>query len=111
MNAHACPSSTRRHSPKPHPGRAADHPVCRAILDNLQRTRAAILGKYQHASLAPEPMLRQVLTEAEALAWESGFPHLLFPELAAEKADSLATWYARQQFLLASTREPGRVAA
>jgi hypothetical protein len=41
-------------------------------------------------------MLRLAFDEAEALAWQTGFPHLWFPVLAQEKAESIARWDWRQ---------------
>ena len=48
-------------------------------------------------------LLRLALNEAEALAWQSGFPELIFPILAQEKAGKVAAWHERQQ----SVRQPG----
>ena len=42
-------------------------------------------------------LFRLALNEAEALAWQTGFPHLFFPALAREKALALAAWHSRQQ--------------
>jgi len=42
-------------------------------------------------------LLRLALNEAEALAWQSGFPELVFPILAQEKAGKLASWHERQK--------------
>lgn len=42
-------------------------------------------------------LFRLALNEAEAIAWQTGFPHLVFPALAWEKALALAAWHARQQ--------------
>jgi hypothetical protein len=41
-------------------------------------------------------MLRLAFDEAEALAWQTGFPHLMFPVLAKEKAEAVARWDRRQ---------------
>jgi hypothetical protein len=37
------------------------------------------------------------LNEAEALAWQTSYPHLLFPELAVEKVQAVAAWQTRQE--------------
>jgi hypothetical protein len=37
------------------------------------------------------------VNEAEALAWQTPYPHLLFPSLAAEKVQAVAAWQTRQQ--------------
>jgi len=42
-------------------------------------------------------LLRQALNEAEAIAWQTGFPQLVFPSLALEKASAIATWENRQR--------------
>ena len=37
-------------------------------------------------------MLRLALNEAEAIAWQTEYPHLIFPTLAQEKAEEVAAW-------------------
>jgi hypothetical protein len=49
---------------------------------------------------APEPRKRLIelaLNEAEALAWETGVPDLVFLTLAEEKLDALNGWLDRQE--------------
>ena len=51
---------------------------------------------------AAEPRKRLIelaVNEAEALAWQSGHPDLVFLALAEEKLDALDTWIARQEKL------------
>ena len=50
-------------------------------------------------------MLRLALTEAEALAWQTDFPHLFFPALAAEKAQAAVAWHQRQRAVRAGALE------
>ena len=58
--------------------------------------RAHIERDYS-ALLEHQPrLLRLALNEAEALAWQSGFPELIFPTLAEEKAGKVAIWHERQ---------------
>jgi len=75
--------------------------VCRASYQNLtaqiERTKQAILSEFGATLQAPEHLLRLTLNEAEALAWQTGYPHLFFPTLATEKAEALAAWHARQR--------------
>jgi hypothetical protein len=59
-----------------------------------------IFAEHRAAFGANDHLLRLALAEAEALARPTGFPHLFFPLLAAEKAQSAARWQLRQQFLL-----------
>ena len=49
---------------------------------------------------AQQPRVLQLaLNEAEALAWETGFPELFFFTLAREKLCKLTVWQKRQQAL------------
>ena len=41
-------------------------------------------------------LIRLALNEAEALAWETGFPQLVFNGLAEEKIQAVASWNRRQ---------------
>ena len=50
------------------------------------------------------PRLFQLaLNEAEALAWQTEFPELVFPTLAQEKARKVAAWLEHQTCI----QEPG----
>jgi hypothetical protein len=50
-------------------------------------------------------LLASALNEAEALAWQTGYPHLLFPVLAEEKASGINLWAARQRRVRQASRE------
>lgn len=50
-------------------------------------------------------LLRSALNEAEALAWQTPFPHLVFPVLAQEKASAVNHWAARQRRVQRASRE------
>jgi hypothetical protein len=57
-----------------------------------------------HVELRETPELadrifRLAINEASALAWQTGYPQLLFPDLAVEKIQTAITWYARQKLL------------
>jgi type II secretory pathway predicted ATPase ExeA len=57
---------------------------------------------------APEPRKRLIelaVNEAEALAWQTGLPDLVFLTLAEEKLDALDTWLARQEKLRVRTAQ------
>jgi len=45
----------------------------------------------------PNKLLHLALNEAEALAWQTEYPHLVFPTLALEKAQAVANWLTRQR--------------
>jgi hypothetical protein len=44
-------------------------------------------------------LVKLALNEAEALAWQTAYPHLVFPALAREKVCALAFWHRRQAAL------------
>jgi hypothetical protein len=67
------------------------------LVAQLEKTRAAILNEFRQTSKLDERLLQLALNEAAALAWQTGFPQLVFPILAAEKAHAVAAWHARQQ--------------
>jgi hypothetical protein len=90
-----------------HPQVIADQPntegvclaSCRKLLRQIKGIKARILAEFRQSLQEHEHVLELALNEAEALAWQSGFPALLFPVLAAEKADTVAAWHARQAAL------------
>ena len=72
---------------------------CRKLLTQLTKTRDAILNEFRETLETNEHLLHLALNEAEALAWQSGVPHLVFPTLAMEKAQTVAAWHTRQRSL------------
>jgi hypothetical protein len=72
---------------------------CRKLLTQIQSTKAAILAEFRETLEEHSHLLDLAVNEAEALAWQTGFPQLVFPTLAAEKARAVADWHAHQQSL------------
>ena len=72
------------------------------IHSTLEGVRAAIEREFASLLERQPRIFRLALNEAEALAWETEFPHLVYPALALEKVDAAAKWYARQQSVLRS---------
>ena len=69
----------------------------RNTLEAIAKVRALVEREFS-ILLEREPrLLRQALNEAEAIAWQTGFPQLVFPSLALEKARAVATWERRQR--------------
>jgi hypothetical protein len=58
------------------------------IATNLEKELAGTIGA---------ALIRQIVSEAEALAATTPFPALLLPALAEEKAHNAAKWAVRQQ--------------
>jgi hypothetical protein len=72
---------------------------CRKLLQGIEHAKTRIVAEFQARLAGQEHLLELAINEAEALAWESGFPQLLFPTLALEKAHAVAAWQARQDDL------------
>ena len=71
--------------------------VCQNLLAQIRKIKQAILAEFRLDS--NEHVLRLALNEAEALALQTPYPHLFFPTLALEKAQSVRNWHAHQQSL------------
>src|SRR6266536_1443802 len=67
--------------------------------DDVAAARALIETEFSSLSKLQPRVLQLALNEAEALAWQTGFPQLFFPLLAVEKASAVAAWHLRQQFI------------
>lgn len=75
---------------------------CRKLLTEIQQAKQNLVAQFRNVFAGQESMLRLALNEAEALAFQTDFPHLVFPDLAMEKVQSAATWRSRQQKVLNS---------
>src|SRR5690349_16548707 len=84
--------------------RCAD--FCQSLVARIDKARENILAELRTQFGIQDHLLRLALNEAEALAWESGFPQLVFPELAREKAQALATWQGHQRELRHLNQRP-----
>jgi hypothetical protein len=69
---------------------------CRKLLAQIEKTKDTIVTEFRESVGASEHLLHLALNEAEALAWQTEYPHLVFPTLALEKAQSIAAWQSRQ---------------
>jgi hypothetical protein len=69
------------------------------IASLISRSRALIVEQFRELAADHQHALRLVLNEAEALAWQSEFPHLLFQDLAEEKARGFSDWLEHQRVL------------
>jgi hypothetical protein len=78
---------------------------CRKLLAEIQEARNRLVGQFRKAFAGQEQLLRLALNEAEALAFLTDYPHLVFPSLAMEKVQGAVEWRAQQQKL---GREPAR---
>jgi len=69
---------------------------CRKLLARIEQSKNEILSEFRQIIAPHEHSLRLALNEAEAIAWETAYPQLVFPTLAMEKAQAVAAWAARQ---------------
>ena len=83
---------------------------CQKLIAQIEKVKDAILAEFRETRQTHEQLLRLALNEAEALAWQTAYPHLVFPMLATEKAQAVAAWEARQQSIR-GTRAPLPLAA
>lgn len=72
-----------------------------AAVSALAEVRRQIESEFSQLESEQPRMLRLALNEAEAVAEETGFPELLFPALAAEKAQAVASWLQKQKCIRA----------
>lgn len=73
--------------------------ACKTVLKGISKAKSAVLAEFRGRVQEHEHLLNLALNEAEALALESGFPQLIFPVLATEKAQAVAAWHSRQRSL------------
>jgi len=72
------------------------------IRSEVTRVKQSALDEFSAEAGEHVGLLRLALTEAEALAWQTEYPHLVFPVLAAEKARATVRWQKRQRAVWAT---------
>lgn len=70
---------------------------CKKALNGIQKAKQAILSQFRELLAEHDKALRLALNEAEALAYETPFPQLVFADLAEEKVRALAAWSEHQR--------------
>src|SRR5947207_1493639 len=69
----------------------------RKVVGQINKTKETPFNDFRERLGGQENLLRLALNEADALAWQTGYPNLVFPELASEKAQAAAAWEQRQE--------------
>jgi hypothetical protein len=72
---------------------------CRKLLAQLENVKAQVVAEFRDRLDDNQHVLELAVNEAEALAWQTDYPELLFPTLATEKASAVTGWHLRQQSL------------
>jgi hypothetical protein len=67
--------------------------------------KRALAREFGTAISGQNQMLNSALNEAEAISWQTAYPHLVFPTLAEEKAFEVSRWAARQRRVLDASRQ------
>jgi len=67
------------------------------VVAQIRAAKDAILAESRDLLGVQEQVLKLVLNEAEALAWQTLYPHLVFPELATEKVRANDGWSRHQR--------------
>lgn len=70
---------------------------CQRVLARIRRVKNAILAESRAVFQEREQMLKLALNEAEALAWQTPYPHLVFPDLATERVQAVVDWSRHQK--------------
>jgi hypothetical protein len=70
---------------------------CQKILAQITAAKEAIFSESFDALKSQERLLRLALNEAEAAAWQTEYPQLVFPALATEKVQAVVAWDAHQR--------------
>jgi hypothetical protein len=73
--------------------------TCKDVLAQIKNVKETILTEARNTFEAPEQLLRLALSEAEALAFQTRYPQLVFADLAEEKIQRTAAWSERQRLL------------
>jgi hypothetical protein len=70
---------------------------CQKVMKQIHDAKEAILAESRETLKVQEQILKLALNEAEALAWQTLYPHLLFPTLATEKVQAVVDWNRHQR--------------
>jgi len=82
--------------------------ACQRLVSQIAWTKLNLISEFKKTlGGVHERVIQLAVNEAEALAWETEYPHLVFPALALEKVNGAAIWQQRQRLI----RRPNAVYA
>jgi hypothetical protein len=70
---------------------------CKELLAGIEQAKKRIAAEFRDIVETNQRLFQLALNEAEALAWQTDYPQLVFPALAVEKIQTVAAWQTRQQ--------------
>lgn len=77
--------------------------ACGRAWKQIEQAKHTLVAEFSSTFAAHHQLLTLAIVEADALAHQTEYPHLLFPQLAMEKVQRAASWQKRQHRLLEST--------
>lgn len=83
----------------------ASSKACRELAVQVANIKNGLVREFGMAIGGQSQLLLSALNEAEALAWQTPYPHLFFPALAEEKASAVSRWAARQRSVHRASRQ------
>ncbi len=69
------------------------------LVAGIEDAKRNLAAQFHGQEAVPDQLVNLALNEAEALAWQSGYPQLVFPALATEKVTAASAWYRRSKAL------------
>jgi hypothetical protein len=69
---------------------------CKVLLTEIEQAKNMIVNDFHESLDTHGNLFRLALNEAEALAWQTDYPHLVYPTLAMERVQAVVTWRRRQ---------------
>ena len=65
------------------------------LVIGIERAKQHLIAQFKDQLELPQRLFQVALNEAEALAWQTEYPQLVFPTLAEEKVAAITAWYGR----------------
>lgn len=83
-----------------------DKPVVKIVPDSwvasgqklvigIERAKQNLIAQFKDHLELPQRLFQVAINEAEALAWKTEYPQLVFPTLAEEMIAAISSWYSR----------------
>ncbi len=70
---------------------------CKVLFAEIEQAKNMIVDDFHETLDTHGNLFRLALNEAEALAWQTDYPHLVYPTLAMERVQAVVAWRRRQQ--------------
>jgi len=70
---------------------------CKVLFSEIEQAKNTIVNDFHETLDAHGNLFRLALNEAEALALQTDYPHLVYPALAMERVQAVVAWRGRQR--------------